>query len=237
MRYSILVVAVGFMAVAGIDGRLGVATDQPDPPTLQLAQINDHPDQARRHFRVRDPADLTAIEAEEIYREFSSNMAKVYAISGDALAAAYQKWPRYNSAPYLSKTHGQRYANNFTNRLAAGYGAFEDADTLPVGALVAKDSFAVTASGEIFPSPLFLMEKMTPGFSNASGDWRCTMIMPDGAIFGTTPGRECRAGGILHWLPPGAGALRPPVLPAEGLSDGALGLTVYRDADGDHSVM
>jgi hypothetical protein len=29
---------------------------------------------------------------------------------------------------------------------------------------------------------------MEPGFSNASGDWRYTMIMPDGAVFGVTKG-------------------------------------------------
>jgi len=190
MRHSILVVVIGLMAVAGIDGRLGAATDQPNPPTIQLAQISGDPEQPRRHFRVRDPADVTATVAEEIYRDLRDDMVKIYAMSGDALAAAYQKWPRYNNAPYLSKTHGQRYANNFANRLAADYGAFEDADTLPVGAVVAKDSFAVTASGDIFPGPLFLMEKMKPGFSNATVDWRYTMIMPDGAIFGTTRGEN-----------------------------------------------
>ncbi len=91
MRYSILVVAVGFMAVAGIDGRLGAATDQPNPPTIQLAQISGDPDQPRRHFRVCDPADVTAAEAEEIYSELRDDMADIYALSGDAQAAAYQK--------------------------------------------------------------------------------------------------------------------------------------------------
>ncbi len=32
------------------------------------------------------------------------------------------------------------------------------------------------------------MEKMAPGFSPAGGDWRYTMIMPDGSLFGTTNG-------------------------------------------------
>ena len=190
MRCLVMVAAMGILVVMGLADQPGAATDQPNPPTIQLAQISGDPDQPRRHFRVRDPADLSAAEAEEIYGELRGAMANIYALSADAMASAYQNWPRYNSAPYLSKTHGQRYANNFANRLAAGYGAFEDADTLPVGAVVAKNSFAVTASGDIFPGPLFLMEKMTPGFNNASGDWRYTMIMPDGAIFGTTRGEN-----------------------------------------------
>ncbi|MFP6744807.1 MAG: hypothetical protein VCB77_06430 [Alphaproteobacteria bacterium] len=121
---------------------------------------------------MRDPADLNAAEAGAIYRDLRSDMADIYALSGDAMAGAYQRWPRYSSAPYLSKTHGQWYFSNYGNRLAPEYSRFEDAKTMPVGAVLAKDSFAATAAGEIFPGPLFLMEKTPPGFSNASGDWR-----------------------------------------------------------------
>ena len=32
------------------------------------------------------------------------------------------------------------------------------------------------------------MEKMQPGFNLEGRDWRYTMIMPDGALFGTTNG-------------------------------------------------
>jgi hypothetical protein len=32
------------------------------------------------------------------------------------------------------------------------------------------------------------MEKMNAGFNAESGDWRYTMIMPNGAVFGTTKG-------------------------------------------------
>jgi hypothetical protein len=59
---------------------------------------------------------------------------------------------------------------------------------MPEGAVLAKDSFTVTGQGDVFTGPLFLMEKMRPGFSAASRDWRYTMIMPDGSLFGTTDG-------------------------------------------------
>ncbi len=32
------------------------------------------------------------------------------------------------------------------------------------------------------------MEKMAAGFSDDTGDWRYTMIMPDGSLFGVTKG-------------------------------------------------
>ncbi|MFQ5745262.1 MAG: hypothetical protein ACE5HV_17025, partial [Acidobacteriota bacterium] len=40
------------------------------------------------------------------------------------------------------------------------------------------------------PGPLFLMEKMPAGFSPETGDWRYTMIMPNGSVFGATKGRN-----------------------------------------------
>ena len=59
---------------------------------------------------------------------------------------------------------------------------------MPAGAKLAKDSFNVTADGRVMVGPLFVMEKMRPGFNKASDDWRYTMIMPNGAVFGTTRG-------------------------------------------------
>lgn len=59
---------------------------------------------------------------------------------------------------------------------------------MPPGAVLAKDSFTVTAQGDVSTGPLFLMEKMPAGFSAKTRDWRYTMIMPDSSLFGTTKG-------------------------------------------------
>ncbi len=59
---------------------------------------------------------------------------------------------------------------------------------MPAGAILVKDSFAVTQKGGVFSGPLFVMEKMAPGFEASSGDWRYTTIMPDGSLLGTTNG-------------------------------------------------
>ena len=157
-----------------------------------IAAISGDPDQPRRHFRVREPARIGAAEAEAIYRGLAADMADIYGLSGDRRAASYQGWGRYNSAPYLSVTHGQRYVNNYANRLARDYGRFEEAGVFPVGAVIAKDSIAITAAGEVYPGPLFVMEKMPEGFSNASGDWRYTMVMPDGSLLGVTKGESAQ---------------------------------------------
>ena len=104
------------------------------------------------------------------------------------VARDYRSWRRYNSAPYLSATHGNLYINNYVNEAGAAYGRFEAAGTLPVGSIVAKDSFVVERDGSVQPGPLFVMEKMAQGFNYVSGDWRYSQIMPDGVVFGETRG-------------------------------------------------
>lgn len=155
-----------------------------------IADISGNPNRPRRHFRVRNPKFLDSAAAETIYQRLLGRMVAGYALSGRTV---YRGWKRYNRAPYISATHGRRYVNNYANAHGAAYGRFEAAGRLPVGALVAKDSFTVTEDGVIAPGPLFLMEKMPKGFNYASGDWRYSVIMPDGSILGVTRGENAEA--------------------------------------------
>jgi hypothetical protein len=140
------------------------------------------------HFSVDMPKKLSPLEAEALYGQVVEDMIDAYALSRDPSAETYRRWQRFNEAPYPSATHGSRYVNNYGNRTAQSYGAAEVGDALPEGAVLAKDSFAVTSDGDVFPGPLFLMEKMAPGFDPEARDWRYSMIMPDGSFFGMTGG-------------------------------------------------
>lgn len=148
----------------------------------------EEPSSPEQHFTVPDPADLTPGDAEGIYARMADDMAAGYALSQDPTAVSYRRWRRFNSAPYPSATHGSRYVNNYGNGLAHRYGSADATEPMPEGAILAKDSLAVTADGTAFPGPLFLMEKMAPGFDPDARDWRYSMIMPDGSFFGMTGG-------------------------------------------------
>jgi hypothetical protein len=111
-----------------------------------------------------------------------------YARSGNKIAMAYGSWRNYSKQPYVSTTHGSRYVNNYANATARAYGKFEQSGKMPVGSVLAKDSFLVSPDGKISLGPLFLMEKMKAGFNRDSGNWRYTMIMPNGSVAGTTKG-------------------------------------------------
>lgn len=152
------------------------------------AQDDVNPQAPTRHFRVEHPAALSGADALAIYARIRDDMVAAYRLSGDPVADSYRRWRRYNAVPYRSAQHGERFLNNYANEVAADYGRFEDAGGLPVGAVVAKDSFTVTRRGDVFSGPLFVMEKMPTGFDPEARDWRYTMIMPDGSLFGRTGG-------------------------------------------------
>lgn len=157
-----------------------------------LAQISGDPEKPRRHFRVKNAARLSEEEAARIYGELVEEIYRGYGAGTKETTPLYRDWGIYNSAPYRSATHGARYVNNYANDIAKDYGRYEAAGTFPVGSVLAKDSFAVSKDGTVDIGPLFLMEKMPPGFNRVSGDWRYSMILPDGRFFGETKGRGAR---------------------------------------------
>ena len=132
---------------------------------------------------------LTDAEAAKAYGCLLKELRAAYAKSGSGVAKSYAKWKRYNTVAYVSETHGNRYVNNYGNRKAHDYIKYEKIKRMPVGSVLAKDSFQVMAGGKLAYGPLFLMTKMRRGWSKASGDWKYAMIMPDGTMFGTTKGK------------------------------------------------
>lgn len=132
---------------------------------------------------------LTDGEARTVYACLKAELAAAYAKSNHPVAKAYAKWKRYNTVSYTSATHGSRFVNNYGNAKASDYSKYDQVKRMPVGAILAKDSFVVQAGGKVALGPLFLMEKMAKGWNKASGDWRYTMIMADGTITGVTKGK------------------------------------------------
>lgn len=131
---------------------------------------------------------LSDAEALAAYDCILEALGAAYGKSGLDSAVSYQAWDVYSRAPYGSATHGGRYVHNYASEAAEAYGAFENAGVMPEGAKLAKDSFRVTDAGAVQIGPLFIMEKMGPGFSPASNDWRYTMVLPDGSVAGSTGG-------------------------------------------------
>jgi hypothetical protein len=139
---------------------------------------------ARVHGSVSDPASMGGDDAERIYQAIQPRLAEGYFRSGDPIALAYGNWTRHNTVPYRSSRHGNLFVNNYANAKAENYGLFERSGPVRTGAIIVKDSFIVTESGDIMSGPMFLMEKMTPGYAPEYSDWLYMTIAPDGIVTG-----------------------------------------------------
>jgi hypothetical protein len=169
-------VLLALSAVLGLTAGARIASAQQDGGDLA---------KPRTHFKVERPADMFPNTAETVYQNIRAEMAAGYALARMPELRNYLSWRRYNKTPYRSATHGARYVNNY---VGDAYGGFEKAGVQPQGSILVKDSFTATVEGVIYPGPMFVMEKMTPGFNPRGGDWRYSMIMPDGGLFGETNG-------------------------------------------------
>lgn len=157
----------------GISGTLAVAQEVPDA-----------------HLAIEDPALLPAGRLAGIYLELKERLASGYRLSELKETADYQSWERYNKAPYLSSTHGQRYINSYANSIGKDYGKLPAGGRYPVGTVFAKDSITITSQEKIFPGALFIMEKLPAGANPATADWRYALVNPDGSMSGDTAGEE-----------------------------------------------
>ncbi len=144
-------------------------------------------------------------EAARLFAALLPELRSLYA-KGDhpAVRQAWTEWKNFVRTPYIAETHGERYAVNLANDIAAGvYGQYRELKEMPAGGIIAKPSFMVGASGKAVPAPLYIMEKMPKGWNPATADWRYAMILPGGRTWGMTKGvnsagmrfcHECHAG-------------------------------------------
>lgn len=181
-----LTIVLGVLVFAQVTGDV-VAQDS---NTVQYSDtdFSGDPDEPRRHTRVTNPAALTGSEAQTIYDELTPGMEAAFSQSPLPIAQAYRSWDRFNTAPYRSATHGQRFVNNYANDIAVAYGLYEEAGVMPAGTVLVKDSFTVTEDGMVEAGPLFVMEKMEDGFNYVTGNWRYTLVLADGTVYGQTLG-------------------------------------------------
>ena len=113
-----------------------------------------------------------------------------YAKSGHPLAEQFQSWSRLDSAPFLSKVHGNRYVAVYANDRALTTLSADTEAPIHSGVALATPTFSLTEDGTLEPGPLFILEKMQKGFSTTSGNWRYTLIGPEGDIIGVTKGQH-----------------------------------------------
>lgn len=111
----------------------------------------------------------------------------------------YRNWTRASTLPANPGFHGERYLATWVNDVGIDqYLKYEEEGfTMPVGTLIAKESFSVGKDGTAKAGPLFLMEKVEAGKSPKTNDWYYMMVSPAGVPQGVNvfvACNECHGG-------------------------------------------
>ena len=145
-------------------------------------------------------ADLTDEQAAELYSCIEADLLKSYQKSGWDEANEFRDWFMPSTTPFISATHGKRFVNHYVNEIGReAYMSYNEDDlVMPVGSITAKESYTVNKKGKVRKGPLFLMEKVAAGELPDTGDWKYSVILPNGKIMGVTGGDNAKKVKFCH---------------------------------------
>lgn len=126
--------------------------------------------------------DLTDEQVQGLYDCIKSELREGYAKDGGTYTKEYQSWKAASTLPAVNGTHGKRFLMTFVNDTAfAEYTKFaEERGPMPVGSILAKESFNVSKKGKVKKGPLFFMEKVAAGTADEFGNWVYSAFQPKG---------------------------------------------------------
>jgi hypothetical protein len=128
--------------------------------------------------------DLTDAQVVELYECIKGELREGYAAVGDERATAYQSWGVTSTVPGGVGNHGSRFLMTFVNEVGFDeYVKFSDEGAkMPVGTLIAKESFNVNKKGIVKKGPLFFMEKVAAGEADEFGNWVYSALQTKGKV-------------------------------------------------------
>ncbi|RED11941.1 recombinase [Pontivivens insulae] len=134
----------------------------------------------------KDPWDLTGEEVTAVYECLEGALVAGYQNGDNPVAAVYRDWVPTATRPGLAGPHGERFLMTFANEIGAGtymeY-AFEGV-VMPVGSILAKESFRFNDDGGLRRGPLFIMEKVAEGTADEYDNWVYSAVQPNGNAMG-----------------------------------------------------
>lgn len=128
--------------------------------------------------------DLTDTQVVELYECIKGALREGYTSLGDERATAYQSWGAAATVPGGVGNHGSRFLTTFVNDTGyLEYVRFKDEGAkMPVGTVIAKESFNVNKKGKVKRGPLFFMEKVAAGEADEFGNWVYSALQPKGKV-------------------------------------------------------
>lgn len=129
-----------------------------------------------------DPFELDDAAVTELYDCIKGALVEGYSSGDNATAKEYRDWAATATRPGVAGPHGNRFLMTFANDVAAEqYLKFEDEGVvMPVGSVLAKESFKISKKGKARRGPLFIMTKVAAGEADEFDNWVYSAVQPKG---------------------------------------------------------
>ena len=128
-------------------------------------------------------ADLNNEQVQSLYDCIKSELREGYASKGVDLTSDYAGWKAAATLPAAPGVHGKRFLMTFVND--TGFEEYvkysDERGPMPVGSILAKESFNVSKKGKVKKGPLFFMTKVAAGGdAEKFGNWVYAAVTPKG---------------------------------------------------------
>jgi len=124
-------------------------------------------------------------DVDRLYGCVSDRLAAGYAANDHAVGSVYRTWKATSIGPAAPGPHGDRFLFTFANDVAyeqyvkyADEGGF----SMPVGSVLAKESFKLSKKGTPRNGPLFIMTKVAAGEADEFDNWVYSAVQPKGKV-------------------------------------------------------
>lgn len=129
--------------------------------------------------------DMTEADINALYGCMREKLVAGYGKSGKGIGKDYAGWKAASTRPAAPGVHGGRFLMTYVNDIGhAEYVKYSDANPkMPVGTIIAKESFKPNKKGKVRFGPLLIMTKLEAGKAPKYGDWLYAGINGKGKNF------------------------------------------------------
>ena len=194
-----------------------------------------------------DPIELSEEELVALYEKERPGLIKKYQRGGNEYALKYPEFEAAAKFPANPGVHSGRYMMTFVDETGFDTYTQYGSETMPIGSIVAKESFKVRPNGDFLPYSLFIMEKVGLEKAPDTNGWFYDRVLKDGTPAGASqeychtchaayanqdslgfPEKEVR----LSYTPPAANAAPEMYVPG----DAERGKQAFSTCAGCHAV-
>ena len=136
----------------------------------------------------KDVFDFDDDEVAALYACVVDDLEAGYGAEGHEVGAVYRTWGAGATGPAVPGVHGERFLNTFINEVGfeqyIEY-AYGDDFAMPVGTVIAKESYKLRNDGTPRLGPLLIMTKVEAGTeAEEFGNWVYSGVQPNGKTMG-----------------------------------------------------